>query len=152
MQNISFNDGYNEYRINNDETKVIRFNPSDFNIIERASTAMKTIPAIVEEMEKEDFALNPDGTVNVDEVQDIELAGKMVSKIDRGIKEQIDFIMGNNVCDIVFEGQSCLSLTDGVPLYERFLDAVIPIIKKDVENEQKASQKRIDKHTKAVKV
>lgn len=151
MQNISFNDGYKEYTINNNETKVIRFNPSDFNIIDRVAKSLNAIQNISEDMQKHDFELNSDGTVDADTISDLEYAGKIISDCDKRIKEQINYILGNEVSDVVFGNHSCLSLVGGKPLYERFLDAVVPIIKKDVETAQKASQKRIEKYTKAVK-
>lgn len=148
--NINFNDGYKEYTINNDETKVIKFNPSDFNIIERVTQALKSIEKISEDMQGQDFELNQDGTAS-EVTSDIEIAGKIVSECDKAIKSQIDYILGSEVSKVVFGEQSCLASVGGKPMYEGFLDAVIPIIKKDVDAEQKASQKRVEKYTKVVK-
>ena len=36
MKNLSFNDGYESFTINDDPTRIIRFNPVDPEIINRA--------------------------------------------------------------------------------------------------------------------
>lgn len=147
MESIVFNDGYKEYTINGDETKVVRFNPSDINIIDRIGKALEQIEQIAEEMRTSDISLNPDGTATGDGVA---AAGEMVSAFDRRIREQIDFVLGSPVCATALGEQSCLSMVGGKPLYERLLDAVLPIIQKDVESERAASQKRVKKYTKGI--
>lgn len=151
MENISFNDGYKEYTINNDESKIIRFNPSDFNIVDRVATAINAITDIVKDMKNQNICLNNDGTVDADSVTDLQHAGKIVSNTDKKIREQIDFILGSPICETAFGKQSCMSLVGGVPLYERFLNVITPIIRKDVLAEKKASQKRVEKYTKGAK-
>lgn len=141
MQQINFNNGYKEYCINGDESKVIRFNPSDFGIIDRISKAQKNIQSIIEDMNESDLQ-------NAGEKSDIDLAGEILSVADKKIKEQIDYILDSKVSETAFQNQSCLSPVNGLPLYERFLNSVIPVITKDIESEQKASQKRIKKYTK----
>ena len=53
--------------------------------------------------------------------------------------------------DVVFGNVSPMSPVGGVPLYERFLDAVSPIITAEIEKENKEVSKRISKYTSAVK-
>jgi hypothetical protein len=141
MQNLNFDDGFKEFTINNDPSKVIRFNPADFGIIERISTAYQKIQTSTEV--KEDIELNPDGSP-------MELVGK-VAEVVKGIadtvKAQIDYIFNSPVSEVVFGNQSPLGMVKGVPMYERFLNAVVPLIKKEVESEMAASQKRVSKYT-----
>lgn len=145
MQNLIIDDGYKEYKINGDENRVIRFNPSDFSIIERINTAYEEINKATDI--DTDIELKPDGKP----VSELEKVAEIVSGINTTIKKQIDYIFNSPVSDAVFGNQSPLSMVKGMPLYERFLDAVIPVIQQEVKKEQEASQKRIEKYTKQVK-
>ena len=42
MQNLSFEDGYKEFTVNEDPERKIRFNPADLSILERFNTARKS--------------------------------------------------------------------------------------------------------------
>ncbi|EEG57873.1 hypothetical protein CLOSTASPAR_00016, partial [[Clostridium] asparagiforme DSM 15981] len=43
MRSISFSENYKSFSINGDESRVIRFNPDDPNILVRAEEAQKRI-------------------------------------------------------------------------------------------------------------
>jgi uncharacterized protein with ATP-grasp and redox domains len=145
MQNLNFDDGYKEFSINGDETRVIRFNPADFGILERIKEAYEEIEKATNI--KEDIELNADGSV----MDKLSAASSVVSSIDNTIKAQIDHIFNSNVSEVAFGNQSAMGMVKGVPLYERFLNAIIPVIKQEVEKEMRASQKRIKKYTDVVK-
>lgn len=145
MQNLNFDDGYKEFTLHNDPNRVIRFNPSDFGIIER-------INAAYEEIEKAtnidtDIELKTDGTPR----EDLGRAAAIVKGVSDTVKAQIDYIFNSSVSDVVFGKQSPLSLVGGIPLYERFLNVVIPVIQKDVKKEMDASEKRVNKYVSVVK-
>jgi hypothetical protein len=145
MRNLNFDDGYKEFSINGDETRVIRFNPADFGILERIKEAYEEIEKATDI--KEDIELNADGSV----MDKLSAASSVVSGIDSTIKAQIDHIFNSNVSEVVFGNQSAMGMVKGVPLYERFLNAVTPVIQQEVEKEMRASQKRIKKYTDVVK-
>lgn len=145
MQNLIIDDGFKEFSINNDPNRIIRFNPADFGIIERINNAYKEIEKVQNEVP--DIELNNDGSP----VDMLSAAAEAVSKVDNTIKKQMDYIFDSPVSDVVFGNQSPLSMVKGVPYYERFLNAVVPIIEKEVKAEQEASRKRIEKYTKQVK-
>ena len=46
MQCISFDEGYKEFAINNDENRVIRFNPKDFGILTRMEDTLSDFEAL----------------------------------------------------------------------------------------------------------
>lgn len=145
MQNLNFDDGYKEFSINNDPGRVIRFNPADFGIIERIKTAYDEINKAAD-LDK-NIELKPDGTA----LDEFSKAADVVRDVDNTIREQIDYIFNSPVSDAVFGRQSTLGMVKGMPLYERFLNAVIPVIEKEVGIQQEASQKRIQKYTRQVK-
>ncbi len=144
MQNFNLDEGYKEFTINNDPNRVIRFNPADYGIIERINEAYKEIEKISKI--KEDIELRADGTP----IEEFAKAAEVVNKVSTTIKKQIDYIFNSDVSDVVFGKQSPLSTIKGMPLYERFLEVVMPEIKKEIESERKASEKRIEKYTKQV--
>lgn len=145
MQKLSFDEGYKEFSINGDVNRVIRFNPSDLAIIKRLEEAKNKIS---ESMAiKDDIELDNEGKP----VDSLENYSKVISHIDNVIKEQINYIFDSDVANVVFGNQSPLANIKGKPLYERFMESVMPEIKKAVEEEAKESRKRVAKYTKVVK-
>ena len=145
MKDLSFDEGYKEFSINGDENRVIRFNPSDMAIIKRLEEAKNKIS---ESMAiKDDIELDNEGKP----INSLENYSKVISHIDNVIKEQINYIFDSDVANVVFGNQSPLANIKGKPLYERFMESVMPEIKKAVEEEAKESRKRVAKYTKVVK-
>ena len=145
MKDLSFDEGYKEFSINGDENRVIRFNPSDMAIIKRLEEAKNKIS---ESMAiKDDIELDNEGKP----INSLENYSKVISHIDNVIKEQINYIFDSDVANVVFGNQSPLANIKGKPLYERFMESVMPEIKKAVEEEAKESRKRVEKYTKVVK-
>lgn len=141
MQNINFNDGYKEFSINNDESRIIRFNPSDYGMLERFETARNNI--------KEELSRLGDGVDidnNGDAVDGLAKSAEMVRVASDIIRHNINHIFGADVCKSAFGMQSPLSSVGGKTLVERFLDAVFPMIEKEIETEHKASKKRMAKY------
>lgn len=145
MQNLNFDDGYKEFSINNDPSRVIRFNPADFGIIERINKAYDEI----EKATKIDTDIEL--KANGEPMKLIGQAAEMVKSMSDTIRNQIDYIFNNPVSEVVFGNQSPLGMVKGVPLYERFLSTLIPVIQKEVEAEMVASRKRVSKYTSKVK-
>lgn len=149
MQNIRIDDGLKEFTINNDPNRVVRFNPSDVNLLDRFDRAYK---AIEEEQEKikEDIELETNGEP-LENQEDYEEALNIIRKANNLIKDQIDFIFDSEVSDVIFGNQSPMSTVKGKPLFERVFEAIKPILEKEITEEQKASDKRISKYTGQIK-
>jgi hypothetical protein len=141
MQALNFDDGYKQFMINDDPNRVIRFNPADFSIIERIKTAYDEIDKAMK-IDK-DIELKPDGTP----IGDLAAASAVVKGINDTIKAQIDYIFNSPVSELVFGKQSPMAMVKGVPLYERFLNVAIPVVRDEIKAEQEASRKRISKYT-----
>jgi hypothetical protein len=146
MQNLNFDEGYKEFCINNDESRVIRFNPSDYGLLNRFSDARKAIIKAVEDLQ-ENIKLRPDGNP----LEEFEGAADLVRNLTSMINEQVNYIFNSNVANAAFGNQSPVSTVKGKFLFEQFLDATGPYIEKEIETEQKASQKRMQKYTGQVK-
>lgn len=135
MKNLNINTGIKEYSINGDESKILRINTTDMNILSRISKAEKELKKIAESCN------------NVTEDKAIE----MLSELDTKVREQIDYIFDGKVSDIIFGNINCISAAGGKPIFENFLDAVLPVIKEDISAEQENLNKKVNKYTSKVK-
>lgn len=140
-QSINFDEGYKTYEINGDPERVIRIDTSDYGLMERFRQAEKNLNTIARKYKSLIFA--PNGSPE----DKTEAAITAMTEFDREIKQEIDRIFNSSVSEVVFGNASSLSTRNGVPLYERFMNAVIPIIKTDLEAEEKKSEKRIRKYS-----
>ncbi|MEG0899514.1 MAG: hypothetical protein RSF40_07390 [Oscillospiraceae bacterium] len=128
MSNINFEDGLKSFTINNDPNRVITFNPSDIEMSERMDIAEQKI---IEAARK----------VDVDDKDKISII-----EADNIIKEQVDYIFGSPVANIIFGSASPMAPVKGVPLYVHFIEAVIPKIENQCKAEAEATRKKIEKY------
>ena len=139
MKNFNINTGLKSYTINGDESKVIYINTSDLGIPKRAKQAEKELKKIADEC------------ANIEDSLSIDESIELLDKFDGQVKKIIDYIFNADVSEIVFGRTNSLSMVDGKPVFQNFLDAVIPEIVKDTDKEYKKSQKNITKYTSQVK-
>lgn len=135
MQSISFDEGYKEFAINNDENRVIRFNPKDFGILTRMEDALSDFEALEKKLKdgnEEEFTNN-------------------LREAEKVVHEKIDSIFNANVHDIIFNHQSPISLVGGEFLFMRVIEALVPIVEKEVKYEMQKSEKRMSKYTEKYK-
>ena len=119
MQSISFDEGYKEFAINNDENRVIRFNPKDFGILTRMEDTLSDFEALEKKLKdgnEEEFTNN-------------------LREAEKVVHEKIDSIFNANVHDIIFNHQSPISLVGGEFLFMRVIEALVPIVEKEVKYE-----------------
>lgn len=144
MNNLSFDEGYKEFTINNDESRVIKFNPSDYAIITRLAEAKKTIEDAIKKAG--DIEINAEG-----QAVDFERTGDMVKMVDDVIREQVDYIFASKVSDKIFGSQSPMSNIGGEPLFVKVFKCIEPIITDALTEKRKESKKRVEKYTKGIK-
>ena len=142
MFNITIDDGYKEFTINNDPNRVIRFNPADIAIIERFEVAGRVMQEAAEKVS--DVPLQPDGRPT------LEAAASAVAGVNQIIREQVDYIFNYPVSEAVFGKQSPLASVGGIPLFEQFLVAAMAYVKSEIRTEREASAARIAKYTDGV--
>lgn len=138
MQKLVFDRGYKEYQIGDDENAVIRINTADVGILARLNEAVKNIEQIQKKYE------NTEKAENTDEIQ-------LITECDKDIREQINYIFGSDVCTFAFGEINCLSLVGGKPIFENFLEVLIPVMQADFESAQKISDEKVGKYTSQVK-
>lgn len=126
---ITIDRGYKTYDIKDtdgDLVGTIRFNPADPGIAGRLDEASRKIES---------------------------LRGKPVTpgnmlELDKAIRDQLDYAFGSPVSDVLFGGNSAVAYCDnGRLLLENVLDAILPVVKADIEAAQKASAARMEQYT-----
>ncbi len=141
-QSIKFDEGYKEYDINGDPNRIIKVDTADYGLIERFEEAEKRIKAQLDKYKG--VKIKPDGSAEMSD----EAACKAIEELSSTIRDAIDYIFDYKVSPVVFGNRSPLSTRNGVPLYERFINAIMPIIQADIEAEAQKTNKRIQKYSK----
>ena len=109
---------------------TIYVNPADFGIAARLEEAHRAIQRLAD-------GLASDADADVDKI----------TEADKLIKEQVNYIFGSDASSVFFKGVSALALLpDGSMVFEKVLQAAVPIIEDAVGKAIKASQMRVQKH------
>lgn len=137
MQKLVFDRGYKEYQIGDDENAVIRINTTDVGILARLNEAVRNIEQIQKKYENAEKAESTD-------------AIQLITECDKDIREQINYIFCSDVCTAAFGEVNCLSLVGGKPIFENFLEVLIPVMQADFESAQKISDEKVGKYTSQV--
>lgn len=103
-------------------------NPADIGIAARLEEARRAIQQLAD-------GLAADAGVD------------QIIEADKLIRKQINYIFGSDASSVFFKGVSALALLpDGTMVFEKALQAAVPIIEDAVGKAVKASQKRVQKH------
>lgn len=114
INNLSFDEGLVEVKINNDPNRVIKFNPGDLNIVTRYNKMVESIGSM-------------DLSTDVAEGEDkLKLAADQMQKIESALREQFNYLFNSDVYDIIFNGQSplCIVGKDKNMLCEVVINAI----------------------------
>lgn len=105
-------------------------NPADIGIAARLEEARRAIQQLAD-------GLASDADADVDKI----------IEADKLIREQVNYIFGSDASSVFFKGVSALALLpDGSMVFEKVLQAAVPIIEDAVGKAIKASQMRVQKH------
>lgn len=146
MHNLNFNDGYESFSINGDEKRVIRFNPSDPNLMIRYNESVKNINEAKKKIGS-NVILQPDGAPAETDREKREAACIVMSGVEDTIRENINYMFNSDVYDAVFAGQSPFCMVgNGRYLLEAFLYAVKPIMEGAIKKANEQSERRMAKY------
>lgn len=142
MKSINFETGYKEFTINDDPERVIRFNPTDADILQRFRKALDDIRG--EKKKLKDVGLKADGTASEDEMFTLEQASNELEKFNEFIRAELKYIFNSDVYDAVFAAQSPLAVVgkERKLLVEAFMEAALGVISEEVEEASKDRVKR----------
>ena len=120
MQSINFYDGVKIFDINGNPDRTIRINTADIGILERLENSIDTLNGLVEKAKRTEK-----GQGNKKYA--------VLGEIDKSIKEQINYVFGSDVSTSAFGTDCCFTFVKGKPIFQNFLDAVIPIVEEDTK-------------------
>lgn len=149
MQSLNFDDGLKSFSINGDESRVIRFNPGDPDLIIRYNEAKKMLRNANTRKLAE---VKLDGNGNLQKDGDFEDAAQALEETNKVIRDALKLFFKADVYDTVFAGSSPFAGTaDGRFVFEAFMDAVKPVLESGIAEYRAASEKRMEKYTKGYK-
>lgn len=143
MKNLSFNDGKESFKINNDPNRVIRFNPADPEIINRILDVQKDFKEYTID---ESVELNPDGTPK----SGLEKEGAYVAELTKTMRKIFNGIFNAEVYDIIFDGQSPFCIVGQKYLFEEVLDGLISIMQPAIDQYTKDNDKKMGAYLKDI--
>lgn len=115
MQSINFDDGFKTYAINGDDNCTIKIRVTDFNLPKRINDALSDIESIIEKVKSSKTA---------DEI----------AKFDEEIRKIINDVFGSDICSGAFgKANICTIASNGEPIFANFFNALLPIIRADIE-------------------
>lgn len=107
---------------------VIALDTTDIAIADRADKAYEKIKGILQE-----FSDDAD-------------MGKL-AEVDTKLRQEVNNIFNSDVCTAAFGKQHCMNVKNGKTLIERFMDAILPVIQKEIKRESNMIQNRVNKYT-----
>lgn len=133
MADILFDSGLVEYNLNG-KCKVV-FNPTDMAFIERIFDVFDALDA-----KQESYRAEIDGK---DGKEVFDLARQM----DAEMREMIDAVFGDNICDPVFGDMSVYAVANGLPVWANLMLAIMDEMDSAFAREKKLTNPRIQKYT-----
>ena len=70
-----------------------------------------------------------------------------MQQTDRIIREKINYIFGSDVSSVAFGSAYCFSPSGGIPVFAHFINAIMPVIEKEMQIETDKMQLNIHKYT-----
>lgn len=123
-----------KFRINGDSSKILELNVSDINIVSRLQKGYDKLQKLMSEV------------ANVD-VDDIDNMSDALSKIDKAMREQLDYIFDSNVSEVCGKNGNMYEPYQGMFRYEHIIDGLTKLYTNNLNEEFKTIRKRIEKHT-----
>lgn len=125
------NIGIKEYNFEDDENAVIRVNTRDANLIVRIEESKKVFKKLAAELRNSK-----------------EPVANQLEMIDKAVRNQLNYMFGSDVSSVVFANFSSVSIYDGDFAFNRFLDAILPEIEKDISEEQEKFMRNTEPYVK----
>ena len=130
MNNITYEEGYKEFAINNDESRILRFNPADIALVDRIRNELNKVVEYTDQIkeDKDNFDLSVE--------------------LDKEIRKHIDEMFYEGASEIIFENQNVLTTVNGTSIFERFFKALLHVMEPYVKKDGRKSHDKIEKYRK----
>ncbi|WP_312282039.1 hypothetical protein [Oscillibacter sp.] len=134
MAELKFETGIVTFTVNGGYE--ISFNPTDTAFVKKLFDAFETL-----DKRQDGYKAEVEKNANKREVFDV------AQRMDGEMREIIDGVFGDPVCDGIFGGMNVYALADGLPVWCNFMLAVMDEVDTTFSREQKATNPRISKYT-----
>ena len=134
ITNLSFDEGYKEFSVNGDESRIVRFRVTDLNLWGRIA---KLQDSLTEKAEKYKKLLKT--------TQNAKETAEQLAALDKEAKAEIDKAYDAPVSEPAFGVGHCLTPTNGSFIAMNFIESTAPFIEKAYN----AETKKINKYVKA---
>lgn len=130
MNNIVFEEGIKEFAINNDENRILRFNPSDIGLVDRIKNELEKIDVYAKD--------------NLSDKENFDLA----IELDKQLREHVDQMFYEVASQIIFADQNVMTTVNGMTIFERFFRSLLNTMEPYVKKEGRKSKEKIEKYRK----
>lgn len=134
MNTLNFDTGVVTFNVN--DRAEVSFNPTDSNFVERLFSAFDGLDKRQDAYKEE-----------VSRIADKRKIFELTRRLDEEMREMIDGIFQQPVCESLFGSMNVYALADGLPVWCNFLLVVMDQIDTTFAREQKAQNPRIAKYT-----
>ena len=145
MQSLNFDEGIKSFAINGDESRVIRFNPADPDMMTRYYKAFQMLKEAKGSLLSD---VNLDAEGKLSEEDKLGEGSRALEETNSLIRKAMNLMFNSDVYDTIFAGQSPFCIVRGKYLFEAFMDTLQPVLESEIEAYQKASMKRMNKYLK----
>ncbi len=136
MKSLNIGIGVEEYSLNDRVT--VSFNPTDMAFTERLTKAFEELEALQEKAR--DLVAAIDGDDPRPLFQDLRA-------IDKDMRQAVDRLFEQEVSDALFQGVRLYAASEGLPVWNNLLLALVDEIDAAYRREKKAMDERIRKYT-----
>lgn len=134
MKELTFLDGIEEFHVNGKYT--LRFNPADPEFADRLYTAFDELSKRQKARNAETEKLSPCETF------------AYLREMDKEMRETIDGVFGDAVCEQLFGGISMYASADGMPVWMNFLFCIMDELDESIKREKAFHSEKLAKYTK----
>ena len=131
-----------EFRINGDNSKILRLNTSDLNVLKRMGNIYPKLQKLADDALDEMF-LDEDATTE----EIFKKSGDALTKIDTRMRELIDELFDSNVSEVCAPEGSMFDPIDGKFRFEHIVDVLGNLYEKNLREELDKTARNIAKHT-----
>lgn len=142
--NISFDDGYKEFTINNDPNRILKVNVKDVGLITRMHQCLEDIQKKVDVLNEDEFKFDAEGN----ELDQLGQTANAIGKTTEIMNEAFDELFYPGAHEVVFGQVSPLSTVNGVTVFENFLKSFSVVLEPFFKEETEKREKHINEYQK----
>lgn len=146
MQDLNFNTGMMELAIQGDTSKILRFNPSDGNLISGFLGLINEANGKLKELSiaEDDLQGRRSG---MDDLEYVKQKNRLDLETDEFFRAELDGIFGDGIADMVFGKVCTTAVTEGGEcVFMNFIYALLPFFTSEIQSRNKKIQQIIQDH------